>query len=157
MFEPGKSKMERQFIQSAVKQNQRFDGRRFNECRDVELTFGADWGTVAVSLKDTKVLAKVTCDIGVPTSSNPHKGKVQLNVSIGGVAFLDEVQSTLDQRFFTLHSLLERTFHRSRCIDLESLCVAAEQHVWCIRVDINVLNHDGNLYGKSDEDCPYKR
>ncbi|KAH8304126.1 hypothetical protein KR059_001027, partial [Drosophila kikkawai] len=149
LFEPGKSKQEKQFIQLAVKQNQRFDGRRSNECRDVELTFGSDWGTVAVSLNDTKVLAQVTCDMGAPTTSRPYEGKLQLNVSIGGVAFLDEMQSTYDQRFLTLNSQLERTFRSSRCLDLESLCVAAEKHVWCIRVDINVLNHDGNLYDAS--------
>ncbi|KAH8289361.1 hypothetical protein KR054_004243, partial [Drosophila jambulina] len=146
LFEPGKSKSEKQFVQLAVKQNQRYDGRRSNECRDVELTYGADWGTVAVSFKDTKVLAQVTCDLGAPTTARPNEGKLVLNVSIGGVAFLDEVQSTYDQRILTLNSQLERIFRSSRCLDLESLCVAAEKHVWCIRVDINVLNHDGNLY-----------
>ncbi|XP_016984419.1 exosome complex component RRP45 [Drosophila rhopaloa] len=149
LFEPGKSKPERNFVQLAVKQNQRFDGRRSNDCRDVVLTFGADWGTVAVSLGDTKVLTHVTCDLGAPTTSRPNEGKLQLNVNLGGVAFLDEVQTTHDQRSLTLNSLLERTFRSSRCVDLESLCVAAEQHVWCIRVDINVLNHDGNLYDAS--------
>ncbi|XP_017012982.2 uncharacterized protein Rrp45 [Drosophila takahashii] len=149
LFEPGKSKPERNFVQLAAKQSQRFDGRRPNECRDVELTFGADWGTVAVSLGATKVLTHVTCDLGAPTTSRPNEGKLQLNVNLGGVAFLDELQTTHDQRSLTLNSLLERTFRSSRCVDLESLCVAAEQHVWCIRVDISVLNHDGNLYDAS--------
>ncbi|KAH8344764.1 hypothetical protein KR067_006826, partial [Drosophila pandora] len=149
LFEPGKSKAEKNFVQQAVKQNHRLDGRRSNECRDVQLTFGADWGTVAVTLGETKVLAQVSSDIGVPTTARANEGKLQLNVNLGGVAFLDEAQSTHDQRFLTLNSLLERTFRSSRCLDLESLCVAAEQHVWCIRVDINVLNHDGNLYDAS--------
>ncbi|KAH8274805.1 hypothetical protein KR026_007527, partial [Drosophila bipectinata] len=149
LFEPGKSKAEKTFIQQAVKQNNRFDGRRSTECRDVELTFGSDWGTVAVSLGETKVLAQVSCDIGVPTIARPNEGKLILNVNINGVAFLDEVQSTYDQRFLTLNSLLERTFRTSRCLDMESMCIASELHVWCVRVDINVLNHDGNLYDAS--------
>lgn len=149
LFEPGKSKSERSFIQSAVKQNTRFDGRKSNEFRDVKLTFGSDWGTVAVSMGDTKVLAQVSCDIGTPSSARANEGTLYLNVDIKGVAFLDEIQSTHDQRFLTLNSLLERTFRSSRCLDLESLCIAVEQHVWCVRVDINVLNHDGNLYDAS--------
>ncbi|TDG49705.1 hypothetical protein AWZ03_003943 [Drosophila navojoa] len=149
LFEPGKSKSERSFIQSAVKQNTRFDGRKSNEFRDVKLTFGSDWGTVAVSMGDTKVLAQVSCDIGAPSSARANEGTLYLNVDIKGVAFLDEIQSTHDQRFLTLNSLLERTFRSSRCLDLESLCIAVEQHVWCVRVDINVLNHDGNLYDAS--------
>lgn len=148
-FEPGKSKPERSFVQLAVKQNQRLDGRRSNESRDVELTFGKDWGSVAVSMGDTKVLAQVTCEMGPPALSRPNEGKIHLNVYLGGVAFLDEAHTTHDQRSLKLNSLLERTFRSSRSIDLESLCVAVEKHVWCIRVNVNVLNHDGNLYGKS--------
>ncbi|KAH8409139.1 hypothetical protein KR009_008756, partial [Drosophila setifemur] len=149
LFEPGKTKGERNFVQQAAKQNQRFDGRRPNECRDVQLTFGSDWGTVAVALGETKVLAQVTCDMGAPTVSRANEGKLMLNVNLGSVAYLDEVQTTHDQRSLTLNSLLERTFRSSKCVDLESLCVAAETHVWCVRVDINVLNHDGNLYDAS--------
>jgi len=147
LFEPGKSKPERAFIQGAAKQSARFDSRKLNEFRDVELTFGADWGTVTVSMGETKVLAQVSCDLGTPTSARGNEGTLHLNVDIKGVAFLDEVQATHDQRSLTLNSLLERTFRSSRCLDLESLCIAVEQHVWCVRVDINVLNHDGNLYG----------
>eukprot|EP00099_Drosophila_melanogaster_P011041 NP_001285353.1 Rrp45, isoform B [Drosophila melanogaster] len=148
-FEPGKSKPERSFVQLAVKQNQRLDGRRSNESRDVELTFGKDWGSVAVSMGDTKVLAQVTCEMGPPALSRPNEGKIHLNVYLGGVAFLDEAHTTHDQRSLKLNSLLERTFRSSRSIDLESLCVAVEKHVWCIRVNVNVLNHDGNLYDAS--------
>ncbi|EDW86478.1 uncharacterized protein Dwil_GK14785 [Drosophila willistoni] len=149
LFEPGKSKLERNFIQSAAKQNTRLDGRKSGDFRDVKLTFGADWGTVIVAIGDTKVLAQVSCDIGTPSSARPNEGTLHLNVSLGGVAYLNESQTTHDQRFLTLNSLLERTFRNSRSLDLESLCVAAEQHVWCVRVDITVLNHDGNLYDAS--------
>lgn len=155
LFEPGKSKAERIFVQSAAKQNTRFDGRKSSEFRDVKLTFGADWGTVAVSMGDTQVLAQVSCDIGNPTSARANEGTLFLNVDIKGVAFLDESQATHDQRLLTLNSLLERTFRSSRCLDLESLCIAVEQHVWCVRVDINVLNHDGNLYGEYYAECKY--
>ena len=27
---------------------------------------------------------------------------------------------------------------------MESLCVVSEEKVWCIRLDLKVLNHDGN-------------
>lgn len=42
---------------------------------------------------------------------------------------------------------LERAFKESRCVDLESLCIKAEEKVWKLRVDINILNHEGNLIG----------
>ncbi|XP_014674716.1 PREDICTED: exosome complex component RRP45-like isoform X2 [Priapulus caudatus] len=40
---------------------------------------------------------------------------------------------------------LERLLRDSLCIDLESLCIMSGEKVWQIRVDVHVLNHDGNL------------
>ena len=28
---------------------------------------------------------------------------------------------------------------------MESLCIVAEESVWCVRLDIHVLNHGGNV------------
>ena len=33
----------------------------------------------------------------------------------------------------------------SGCLDLESLCIVSESVVWKIRLDITVLNHEGNV------------
>jgi len=33
----------------------------------------------------------------------------------------------------------------SRCIDTESLCITSGLRVWTIRVDVHVLNYDGNV------------
>ncbi|XP_004695673.1 PREDICTED: exosome complex component RRP45 [Condylura cristata] len=44
-----------------------------------------------------------------------------------------------------LNRLLERCLRNSKCIDTESLCVVAGEKVWQIRVDLHVLNHDGNI------------
>ncbi|XP_010081851.1 PREDICTED: exosome complex component RRP45 [Pterocles gutturalis] len=44
-----------------------------------------------------------------------------------------------------LNSLIERCLRNSECIDTESLCVVAGEKVWQIRLDLHVLNHDGNM------------
>ena len=41
--------------------------------------------------------------------------------------------------------MLERTLKDARVLDLESLCIVAEQKVWAVRVDVHVVDHDGNL------------
>lgn len=45
----------------------------------------------------------------------------------------------------TLNRQLERCLRNSKCIDTESLCIISGEKVWQIRVDVHVLNHDGNL------------
>ena len=37
----------------------------------------------------------------------------------------------------------------SKCVDLESLCILVEEKAWEVRVDIHILNHDGNLIDAS--------
>ncbi|XP_061441184.1 exosome complex component RRP45 isoform X2 [Rhineura floridana] len=44
-----------------------------------------------------------------------------------------------------LNRLLERCLRNSKCIDTESLCVVAGEKVWQIRVDLHLLNHNGNI------------
>jgi len=41
--------------------------------------------------------------------------------------------------------LLEKALRRSRAIDTEGLCIIAGEKVWSIRVDIRVLDHEGNI------------
>ncbi|XP_010146461.1 PREDICTED: exosome complex component RRP45 [Eurypyga helias] len=45
----------------------------------------------------------------------------------------------------TLNRLIERCLRNSKCIDTESLCVIAGEKVWQIRLDLHLLNHDGNI------------
>ncbi|XP_010011824.1 PREDICTED: exosome complex component RRP45 [Nestor notabilis] len=44
-----------------------------------------------------------------------------------------------------LNRQIERCLRNSRCIDTESLCVVAGEKVWQIRLDMHLLNHDGNI------------
>ena len=41
--------------------------------------------------------------------------------------------------------MLERNVKQSRFIDFETLCLRSGEKVWQIRVDLNVLNYDGNI------------
>ena len=44
-----------------------------------------------------------------------------------------------------VNRIIERCLKESRSIDLESLCLIANEKVWCLRVDVLVLNDAGNL------------
>lgn len=41
--------------------------------------------------------------------------------------------------------LVEKSFREGRAIDLEALCVLAGKKVWSLRVDVHVIDHDGNV------------
>ena len=44
-----------------------------------------------------------------------------------------------------LQRLLEHCLWESHCVDMESLCITTGRRVWTIRVDVHVLNYDGNV------------
>jgi exosome complex component RRP45 len=44
-----------------------------------------------------------------------------------------------------LNRLLEKNVKQSRFLDFEALCLRAGSKVWQIRVDLSVLNYDGNI------------
>lgn len=126
----------------------RVDGRKNDEFRPLKINFGADWGSVLVSLGETKVLAQVSCELGIPKATRPTEGMMYINVELGPMAAPHFEAGRNSDLTVQINRTLERTFKDSRCVDLESLCVRAEDHVWILRVDINVLNHEGNLIGK---------
>lgn len=119
---------------------QRLDGRQFNEFRDLHIHFGVEWGCAFVSLGETKVLAQVSCEITQPRATRPSEGILYINVNSG-----QDKRSA--EHIVLLSRHLERALKESRCVDLESLCIKSEEKVWKIRVDVNIMNHEGNLTG----------
>lgn len=57
------------------------------------------------------------------------------------------VGTRMDEEQFgsSVQRILERAFKTSRAVDMESLCVVTGQRVWNIRVDIHILEDDGNV------------
>ena len=49
-----------------------------------------------------------------------------------------------EQEKLALGRLLERLFKSARTVDTESLCILPGEQVWSLRLDVHVLNHDGN-------------
>ncbi|XP_031627984.1 exosome complex component RRP45 [Contarinia nasturtii] len=132
------STCEKNFIIKCLSNNKRLDGRAFTEFRNINIHFGVEWGCALVSLGETKVLAQVSCEITQPRATRPSEGILYVNINSGQ----DKRNA---EHIVLLTRNLERALKESRCVDLESLCIKAEEKVWRIRVDLNILNHEGNL------------
>ncbi|KAJ2950415.1 hypothetical protein O0L34_g8657 [Tuta absoluta] len=139
------SNCEKNFLQKIVSEGHRLDGRIYNESRNLNISFGSEYGSCIVSLGETKILAQVTCEVVQPKQIRPNEGILYINVEVGPMAGPQfEPNRQTDQTVY-LNRLLEKCYKDSKCIDLEALCIVVEEKVWSIRVDIKVLNHDGNL------------
>lgn len=152
MRETALSNSEKTFIEKAIAKGLRIDKRHLNEFRNLAIVFGREHGSAIVSLGETKVFAQVSCEVSTPKATRPNEGTLFINLEIGPMAAPHlEIGFPLTDACIQINRILEKTLRESRCIDLESLCIVAEEKVWNLRVDLSVLNHEGNVMGESTD------
>ncbi|XP_069189495.1 uncharacterized protein [Procambarus clarkii] len=139
------STCERTSIVSTIQAGLRYDNREFLEVRDITLTFGKDYGCCTATIGQTRVIAQVTCEVVEPRPSRPSEGKLSISVHLSPMAAPHFEPGRGNDLVDELQLILDRNIKESRCLDLDSLCIMAEECVWHIRVDVTVLNHAGNL------------
>ncbi|CAH1403034.1 unnamed protein product [Nezara viridula] len=139
------SNCEKQFVLQSIRNGKRLDGREFDEFRELELRFGSDYGCCYATLGETKVVAQVSCSLTEPRPMRPTEGCLFINVEISEAVCPS--YDTGHQPHLATHAnrLLEKCIKESNCLDLEALCLTAAEQVFDIRVDVTVLNYDGNL------------
>ncbi|KAG5806036.1 hypothetical protein H9Q71_009372 [Fusarium xylarioides] len=136
---------ERTFVTQALDEGLRLDGRKFDEFRALELTFGDEYGVAEVKYGKTRVLAKVSAEVTVPYSDRPFDGVFTITSELSPMVAPSYEVNRPSLEEVLLSRLLEKTIRRSGALDTESLCLIAGQKCWSIRVDVHVLTHDGNL------------
>ncbi|XP_050303583.1 exosome complex component RRP45 [Anthonomus grandis grandis] len=136
---------EKQFLLKNLTEWRRLDGRAFDEFRNLQIEFGKDWGCCYVSLGKTRVIAQVSCELQVPKSSRPSEGILNINLELNPIGEPNFEAGRQSEMLAQLSRLLEKCIKDSKAVDLESLCVKMNERVWSFRVDINLLNHEGNI------------
>ncbi|XP_062334099.1 exosome complex component RRP45 [Osmerus eperlanus] len=145
MKETPLSNCERQFLLKAIEEKKRLDGRQTYDYRTIKISFGTDYGCCFVDLGKTRVMTQVSCELVVPKDNRPSDGIMFFNVELSPMASPGFEVGRQSELLVKLNRQLERCLRNSKCFDTESLCVVSGEKVWQIRVDVHVLNHDGNL------------
>ncbi|KAF1982408.1 hypothetical protein K402DRAFT_340337 [Aulographum hederae CBS 113979] len=136
---------EREFILQALRENTRIDGRAFNAFRDIELTFGDDYGQVDLQLGKTRILCNISAEVTTPFPDRKFEGTFMISTEFSPMASpaFEVGRPTTDE--VILSRILEKAIRRSSALDTESLCIIAGEKCFSIRADIHILDHDGNL------------
>ena len=140
------SQSNRTFLVRGLNEVQRLDGRSPFEYRDVTLCFDNQLGSCRVSLGDTLVMACVSHEVVEPRSHRASEGVLFINLELSAMsASSAEPGVRPSDEAVQISRALECCLRDSKCLDLESLCIVAGEKVFQIRVDVRVLNQDGNL------------
>jgi len=133
------------FLLEALWEGKRLDGRGMNDLRDLEITYGARFGSCQVCVGPTRVLAQVSATVTEPRLTRPNEGILFVNVELSPMAAPRFEAGRQSEEGVEINRTVERCLKESGCVDLESLCIITEEAVWAIRLDLHVLNHEGNL------------
>ncbi|KAK9855752.1 hypothetical protein WJX84_012202 [Apatococcus fuscideae] len=139
------SNNDKSFILEALQAEQRIDGRRPYDFRTPQFQISDSGSTAMVQMGFTRTMAVVTAALESPYSDRQSEGSLRFNVEFSPMASPGFEPGRPGERAIELARLIERGLRDSRAIDLEALCVLAGRKVWMLRVDVHVLDHDGNL------------
>lgn len=139
--------IERDLIASGV----RLDGRNLTESRKLKTTQLAP-GKYEATLGNSLILACVSASTATPYVDRPHEGFLEFHCNFlpmahrnyeqllgyGCKTFGNDVSREITR-------LLEKTIAKAKAINTESLCIKIGESAWRVRLDLHILNHDGNL------------
>ncbi|KAJ1878046.1 3'-5'-exoribonuclease [Coemansia sp. RSA 486] len=140
------SSIEAAFVLEALQKGVRVDGRGLYDYRALRISCGPALGMVEVQLGQTRVLARVSCEVTRPAPERPTEGIVLFSCELGSLAApgLDNGPRASAQEV-SVSRMVERIIRQSRAIDTEALCIMAGEQVWTVRIDLHFLDHAGNL------------
>ncbi len=142
------SEVSKEKIFDLLNHEKRIDERDFVQYRDIRIQTNyvskAD-GSAMVSIGGTTVLAGVKAQIGSPFSNSPDQGIIITNTELLAIASRTFEYGPPNKFAVEISRVVDRAIREAPLIDLEKLCIVEGSKTWKLHVDINILDHDGNL------------
>lgn len=141
------STVERNFTRATLRTAHRHDGRNPSQSRTPDITLSPGYaGNVEIRFNDTLAVASTTVEAIVPNQDRPNEGTLSISVNVSPTASVSAAQASLFRRTHMLEvrECVDRFIRQSRALDVEALCILAGVKTWYVKVDIDVLNDDGN-------------
>lgn len=135
-------------IKEYLEQGKRFDGRKPEEFRKIEIETGISKnaeGSARVKLGNTEVLVGIKMNVTEPYPDAQDKGNLMVTSELIPLSS-DRYESgppTIES--VELARIIDRMVRESKFIQLEKLCIKEGEKVWNIMIDIYAINADGNL------------
>jgi len=140
--------MQEKYALELIEKGKRIDGRKFEEFRPIEIkpnVIKNSEGSADVRFGDTRVIAGVKLNIGTPYPDTPEEGMLRVGAEFSPLAAPEFESGPPGEDAIELARIVDRGIRESECIELKKLCLTPEEKVWCLFVDIHIINHQGNL------------
>lgn len=143
------STVEKQFAAECIAENKRLDGRIREEAREAQISLGPKWGFAEVLFGKTQAVASTFVEAITPSPDRGDEGSITISLSLSATSSQAAVRATLQRvsgpSSVEMRNTIEGFVRDSRAIDTEALCILAGVKVWSVRVEVDVINDDGNV------------
>jgi len=142
------AKVKRDYIVALAQQDKRADGRALNQARQASVETGLITtanGSARVKLGNTHVLVGVKVEKGEPFPDTPDSGILMVSAELLPMASPTFEPGPPRAESVELARVVDRGIRESECIELDKLSIKSGEEVWTVFIDIDVLDHDGNL------------
>ncbi len=140
----------REHIIKLLEKDEREDGRKLDEYREVVVEYGISAksaeGSARVKIGKTEVVAGVKTEVGQPYPDSPDKGNLIVNAEFTPLASPDFESGPPSIDAIELARVVDRGLRESEAVDFKKLCIKKGEKVWTILVDVYPINDDGNLF-----------
>lgn len=140
--------LKEKYIQDLAMKGKRMDGRGIEDFRKIEIETGLienAEGSARVRMGKTEVIAGVKLDIGEPFPDRQGEGVLMAGAEFSPLASPDFETGPPREDSIELARVVDRGIRESKMLDMKKLCIKEGEKVWMVFVDIQIINHDGNL------------
>ncbi len=142
------SKIERDYIISNLKKEERIDGRGLWEYREFQIKndiIASAEGSADVSLGATKIITGLKYEIGEPFPDLPDEGVCTVMAELLPLASPLFERGPPDEQSIELARVVDRGIRHADCVQTKKLCIKEREAVYILFVDLYVINYAGNL------------
>ena len=142
------STVKRDYIADLASQNKRMDGRTLDQYRHVSVEtdlIKSAQGSALAKIGNTQVLVGIKLEHVEPFPDSPSSGVLMVNAELLPLASPIFEPGPPNENAIELARVVDRGVRESNAIDLDKLGIKPGEDVWCVYVDVYVLDHDGNL------------
>jgi len=135
-------------IKQYLAQGKRFDERKPEEFRKLEIEIGVSKnaeGSARVKLGNTDVIVGVKMDVTEPYPDSLEKGILMVTAELSPISSTRFENGPPKFPAIELARIIDRGIRESKVIETEKLCIKKGEKVWNIFIDIYPINADGNL------------
>lgn len=143
------SDIQREYLKDLAEQGRRFDGRDFDEYRDITLEtdlIRPAEGSARVQLGETELYCGVKMQVGDPYDDSPNQGVITTNAELNPMAAPDFESGPPRGPTVEVARVVDRGIRESNAVPLEDLVIEPGKKCWVVYLDAHVVDYDGNLF-----------